>query len=131
MNYWDKIVGKLLFISADKKDEQMKEMIKKLIVVSYSVKEACLGKFIKQANFLYAIAFFQWRYKYPNDVKWMKEDLEELIEQRQEFLYDKIKNVHANFETQLEAGYNSKTFAKHYDYIFLVEDQPYNINSFT
>jgi len=30
----------------------------------------------------------------------------------------------------MDTGYNPKTFAKYYDYIFLVEDQPYNINSF-
>ena len=47
MNYWDKIVGKLLIISADKKDENMKDMIKKFIVVSHVVKHACLGEFIK------------------------------------------------------------------------------------
>jgi hypothetical protein len=81
-NYWDKLVGRLMTRAKEKKDEQMKEIVQKLVVISYKVKHACFSKFIKQANFLYAIAFFQWRYKFPNDVKWMQEELEELIEQR-------------------------------------------------
>jgi len=98
MNYWDKLVGRLMTRALEKKDETMKETIQKLVVISYTVKHACLKKFIQQANFLYAIAFFQWRYKYPNDVKWMKEDLEELIVDRQDWLYGNIPNTQASFE---------------------------------
>jgi hypothetical protein len=52
----------------------------------------------------------------------MKEDLEELIEQRQVYLYKKIPNKIVKMETLFEAEIHNKSFAKYYDYIFLVED---------
>ena len=82
ITYWDKLVNRLMLQSGFKNDPHMKELISKFILINDNVRKACLRKFISQANLLYAVAFFQWRYKYPNDVKWMKEELEELIEQR-------------------------------------------------
>lgn len=58
MNYWDKIMNRLMSRAMEKKDEEMKDILSKFVIINNNVKHACLYKFIKQANLLYAIAFF-------------------------------------------------------------------------
>ena len=46
LNYWDKIMGRLMNRAMEKKDEEMKDILSKFVVINMKVKHACLHKYL-------------------------------------------------------------------------------------
>ena len=68
-NYWDKMTGIILQESYRMKDLTGQGLINKMIVVPREVRESVLMHYVNKCRARHTIAFFQWRLRFPNDIK--------------------------------------------------------------
>ena len=87
-NYWNKFLGRLYSRAKLAGDSATSEIIANIVKVPKSVQESVLLEFLKKCQELHAVAFFQWRYRYPNQQNYNEELIVELLNQRIKLLYD-------------------------------------------
>ena len=68
-NYWDKVTGNILQRACNLKDDVGTGLIRKMIVVPREVRESVLRAYVDKCRVRHNIAFFQWRLRFPNDLK--------------------------------------------------------------
>ena len=57
-NYWNKIIGKLMNAAIQKKDQPLKDLVSKIMLVDKNIKNIVLFKYVHQCQILHQIAFF-------------------------------------------------------------------------
>ena len=124
MNYWDKMYGTIMSRAVELKDANCKKLCKELILVPPHIQRVVLREYVDRCQELHAIAFFQWRYLYPNKVRYRKKQIEELIKSMMDrinmFLkYMKHTEMTSISEETKEASVIAKNFLteKRYDII--------------
>ena len=60
-------------------------------MIPKAIKEAMLMAYINKCRELYQIAFFQYRILYPSELKTNIDELEELVDFRIEYTYERSK----------------------------------------
>jgi len=104
-NYWDLMFGTLQQKASKIKDADVNELCKKLIVVPQAIKYKALEYYVDKCREVHAIAFLQWRKMFPNDLRYDIEELDELITSR-------VRNLHKNFAPNTRITYMTKELAK-------------------
>jgi len=91
LNYWDKLFSQIQFKSSKLKDEATNDMCKKIIVVPKAIKRAALAGYVDKCKEIHAIAFLQWRKKFPSELRYDADEIDELLTSR-------IRNLHNGFK---------------------------------
>lgn len=73
------MTGTLQTKASRKKDEPTTLLIRRMMVVPREVRESVLLAYINKCRQRHNVAFLQWRYRFPNEHTFVKEDLETLI----------------------------------------------------
>lgn len=74
LGYWDKMEFQMMGNAAPDTrrgrplDQGALDLVSKLAAVPVPIKRAMLAAYVAQCRRVHAIAFLQWRKKYPNDV---------------------------------------------------------------
>ena len=55
--------------------------------------KACLNEYLRCAQKVHTIAFFQWRIRYPSKLKFNWSMLRELVEERIDYTYSELKST--------------------------------------
>ena len=92
LTFWDKLFGILMSEAIAKSDEKLKKVLHDVVVVPSEVKDSLLGHWIIKCQQLHAIAFWQWRLKYPNPVRFDQEEVEGLILRRINYFYESLND---------------------------------------
>ena len=91
-NYWEKLLGKIEDRSKASNDKEMDAVLRRIRVIPDEVVEAALRHFVQKSSELHAIAFLQWRLKYPKPddlgLPFSEDKLYHLIDTRLKALYD-------------------------------------------
>jgi hypothetical protein len=74
------------------KDEKLKKVLHAVAVVPSAVKDSVLEHWIIKCQQLHAIAFWQWRLKHPNTVRFNQEEVEALILRRINYFYESLND---------------------------------------
>ena len=82
---WHRLLGKVQMRASQLKDKVTTEQIKKIIMIPKEIRNAILIKYLQKCIEVHAIAFFQWRLIFPNKVRFEKDLLLEIIEERLEY----------------------------------------------
>lgn len=90
LTFWDKLFGNLMSAAIAKKDEHLKKLLHEVAVVPTAVKDSLLEHWIIKCQQLHAIAFWQWRLKHPNKVRFNQEEVEALILRRINYFYESL-----------------------------------------
>ena len=62
-------------------------------MVPKHIRNAVLSHFLKKCIEVHAIAFFQWRLIFPNEVRFDRELIEEIIGERLDYQYGKLDEL--------------------------------------
>lgn len=127
MNYWDKLYGQMQMKASATKDAEANKLLTQLVLVPREVKWDVLRKYVDKCCVLHAVAFFQWRIKYPSEIKHDIEELNEIVEGRIKFFNNHGKTQEISEET-LENSKIAENFLVKYK--FIDEYMPFFINSF-
>lgn len=91
-NYWGKLLGRIEHKSKKENDKEMDAVLRRIRVIPDEVVEAALHHFVQKSSELHAIAFLQWRLKYPKPddlgLPFSEDKLYHLIDARLKALYD-------------------------------------------
>lgn len=128
VNFWNKIIWELKTKAIILRDKTTSALVTRFLAVPEKVRRDCLSKYLKSCRLLHAIAFFQWRNKFPNKIKHNKNQLDELISEKTSFLYSKIAKTKPTDET-LKSSKLRPDFFKHYVY-FNQKEEAWAIQSF-
>ena len=99
MNYWDKLYGQMQMKASATKDAEANKLLTQLVLVPREVKWDVLRKYVDKCCVLHAVAFFQWRIKYPSKVRHDIEELTEIVEGRISHFANHGKEQTINEET--------------------------------
>ena len=127
-NYWNKMVGRIMVDAIKKKDNKTIELMKHIMKIKLEVRTHLLHEFVRRCRQLHAIAFMQWRAKFPNELTFHKYELENLIDERINHVYGaKLKG-----KVSVVTAYGAeKTFRFYNDYTYLAtKGKPFNIQNF-
>ena len=91
------------------------------------VKWEILKKFVDKCCVLHAVAFFQWRIKYPSEIKHDIEELNEIVMGRINH-FNKAQSCGSISEDTLKNSKIDENFLVKYE--FIDEYKPFFINSF-
>ena len=78
-NRWDQLMANLTSTAIVQKDKVATEMIGKIRQIPSNVRNAALKHYNTKCRELHAIAFLQWRMRFPSTLMYDAEQLEELI----------------------------------------------------
>ena len=130
-NYWEKLIGRIEHRSKGLNDKEMDGLLKRIRAIPDEVRETALYHFVQKSSELHAIAFLQWRLKYPKPdnlgLPFSEDRLYHLIDTRLRALYDKQHSTPSNMsqEANQTTKYHSKlptNFRRNYGTIFLGEN---------
>lgn len=79
-NFWDKMTGIILQKAITMRDEVGQGLIRKMIMVPKEVRHAVLLHYVNKCRARHSIAFFQWRLKYPSNIRHNHKELKGIIE---------------------------------------------------
>ena len=87
MAYWDKMVAHLMKMRTELQDKESLELVQQLIEVPLNIRRCALTHYVVKCRRLHAIAFYQWRSKFPSKFRYNDVQLEELQEVGLDGLY--------------------------------------------
>ena len=127
INNWNKLLQCLITKSSQIKDNKATSIINKIIQVKSSVKCAALYTYLKNAQRLHTIAFFQWRLMFSKNNS-SSSILQEIIEERMNLMYGNL--LEDNSPLQNISNYSvTEKFYKQFASV-VSEGDHYNINHF-
>lgn len=127
---WHSTISRLQVESQQKKDKPTQYLLINFYKIPESVKMACLEMYLFKCMHLHSFAFYQWRYLYPKEATYQKDQVEELMEIFRDLLFaPSIMLRHEIPESIKELTYCPNNFSTNYPYLYH-EDRSYNINSF-
>lgn len=129
VNYWDKMIGQTQLRASRLKDKKTSDLCLKIILIPKQIQKAILKNYVTACRNVYAMAFFQWRMMYPNNVRHSEEELNEiLVERIANFSCNMIKISSLNDEDKDQPYSVPKDFLARYK--MDDEIQPFDINCF-
>ena len=89
-NYWDKTLSRLMKRAAELSDKPMKNLIAKLQCnIPDETRTKVLSLWVSSCHSLNQIAFFQWRKRYKSKYRYDVKEIEELIDFRIQFQFQR------------------------------------------
>lgn len=76
---WDRMVQKIEKKATAFQDKHMIEMVKKIYEIPGHLKHTVLRYYNQKCGELHALAFLQWRYRFPSKLNYIEKDLIFLI----------------------------------------------------
>lgn len=64
--YWERTVDKLRGDMLSNNDQAMADFVTNARDIKDEVKAACINRYLQRCELKHALAFFQWRYRYPS-----------------------------------------------------------------
>lgn len=89
--YWNRTYEFVKEKALKMNDKHTTTLLIKIMEIPAEVKKELLLQYIKSCREVYAIAFFQWRYRYPSTMPRSKEDLSVLNNERIDHLASLFK----------------------------------------
>lgn len=124
------MTGIILQKSISMRDEVGQGLIRKMIVCPREVRDSVLNEFVYKCRIRYKIAFYQWRLRFPNNLKHDEEQLKELITgMLKKFVLDDESQDQVIGPNTLKDSKLSKEFIKKY-HILDGETFPFMVNTF-
>ena len=132
VNYWDKLLGKIMEHAIEIKDTKMIQICDEIIKVPREVQSATLYAYINRCREVYQIAFFQWRVLYPSRLKNNEKEKQDLISKRINYTYFKERGKYSMKPLDQTISHSKlpRNFKKNYSHFIEKADKKYNINTF-
>ena len=84
---WDRVLSQVSMKAGLVKDKNAMKMCKEIMQVTKEQRYHILKRFIKACRLMHTVAFMQWRFAFPNKVKFDEEQILELLEEAYHRLY--------------------------------------------
>ena len=89
-NAWNKFLGVLLVKNVKVRSNRMSKIIQGIGAIDRTIIREVLEEYLRSCQKVHTIAFFQWRIQYPSHLEYNEEILEELVQERIEYTYQRL-----------------------------------------